>query len=291
MDPELTPEQHDFRRAVRDFALDVVAPAASADRRPRPVPAEVVRRMGELGLFGLPFPSTYGGLDGDLLTFCVCLEELGRVDASAASALAAAVCLAANAVFRLGTEDQRGRWLTPLARGLAVGAAVRVDPRSGVSAISAVARRERDGWVLDGPSVETANAGLPLASLCVVPAYAEATGRVVVLVVPMDAPGLEIDPTGPGPERGVVLAGCRAPADHALGTGEDALEGLVEVLDEARVAEAAVATGVALGVGRAGSVDALRSVYRRAARLRDHGQPFRSEAAAAAALAERVRGG
>jgi alkylation response protein AidB-like acyl-CoA dehydrogenase len=284
VDPSLTQEQEAFRRAVRDFAEDTVAPTARG--RSGGVPLELVRRMGELGLFGLPFPSTYGGLDGDLLTFCVCLEELGRVDRSAASALATAVCLAANAVFRLGTEDQRGRWLTPLARGLAIGAAARVDPRKGVSA---VARRQGDGWVLDGPPVEAANAGLPLVSLCVVPARAEATGRVVVLVVPTDAPGLEIDPIGPGLERRVVLAGCRVPADRALGTGEDALEGVLAILDEARVAEAAVETGVALAAGRpVGSVDAVRSAYRRAARLRDHGRPFRSEAAAAAALAERL---
>ena len=104
MDFELTPEQREFQRAVRDFAQDVVAPSAAGYDEREEFPLEVVRRMGELGLFGLPFPSRYGGLDGDLLTFCVCLEEIARFDSSVAITLEAAVGLGANPIDRFGTE-------------------------------------------------------------------------------------------------------------------------------------------------------------------------------------------
>ena len=117
MDFELTPEQREFQRAVRDVARDIVALAAAGYDEREEFPLEVVRKLGELGLFGLPFPAGYGGLDGDLLTFCVCLEEIARYDSSVAITLEAAVGLGANTIHRFGTEEQKQRWLAPMARG------------------------------------------------------------------------------------------------------------------------------------------------------------------------------
>jgi alkylation response protein AidB-like acyl-CoA dehydrogenase len=290
VDPDLTPEQRSFQRAVGDFARDVLAPAASARPGLGPVPVEVVRRMGELGLFGIPFPSELGGLDGDLLTFCLCLEEIGREDPAAAQMLAAAVCLAANAVARLGSREQRDRWLAPMARGRIVGAAVRAgeEGSDGMPDVPAVARREEDGWVLEARGAPAANAGVPYASVLVVPARVSPDGGLAVLVVPKDAAGVRV--VEHGTEHAVDLLGCRVPRGHELGGRADVLEGCLRVRDEGRIAEAAVAAGAALGAGRSGrDVDALRTLYRRSAWLRDHGRPFRAEAAEAARLADGTR--
>ena len=136
MDFDLTPEQNDLRAAVRAFAEEVVAPAvAEADEREE-FPTEIVKRAAELGLFGIPFPEELGGQGGDLLSFCLCLEEIGRYDSSLAITLEAAVGLAANPMFRFGTDQQRERWLVPMARGEAIGAFARSERRRGSSAAS-----------------------------------------------------------------------------------------------------------------------------------------------------------
>ncbi|MGH2527975.1 MAG: acyl-CoA dehydrogenase family protein, partial [Actinomycetota bacterium] len=121
MDFDLTEEQQDFQKAVRQFAEEIVAPSAEELDREERFPLEIVRQMGELGLFGLPFPDRYGGLDGDFLTFCLCLEEIARADSSVAITLEAAVGLGANPIYRFGTEEQKERWLIPMARGQILG--------------------------------------------------------------------------------------------------------------------------------------------------------------------------
>src|ERR1700712_4894785 len=104
--PDLDTDQEEFRRTVADFATNVVAPVAAGfdDRRPFPYP--VVKQMGELGLFGLPFPEEYGGMGGDYFTLCLAIEELARIDSSVAITLEAAVSLGAMPIFRNGTEAQ-----------------------------------------------------------------------------------------------------------------------------------------------------------------------------------------
>lgn len=286
MDVELTPEQREFQRAVRDVATDVVAPCAGREG----FPLEVVRRLGELGLFGIPFPATYGGLDGGLLTFCVCLEELGRADASVASMLASAVCLGANAVFRLGSEEQRSRWLVPMARGRSIAAFALLE--EGI--VPPTARSDGDGWTLDG-AVLVANAATPRTRLCVVAARDVTAGGISTFAVPADAAGLSVRvPAGaPGWTAGAhaaTLSGCRVPADHLLGEPGLGDAHLLEILRDGWVADAAVTTGIALGrEGESGTADALRSAYRRAAGLRDRGGPNGAEATAARLLASGFR--
>ena len=105
MDFELTPEQQELQAAVRAFAQEVVAPAAAEADEREEFPTETVKRMAEIGLFGIPFPEDLGGQGGDLLSFCLCLEEIARYDSSLAITLEAAVGLAANALFRFGTDE------------------------------------------------------------------------------------------------------------------------------------------------------------------------------------------
>src|SRR5689334_13669545 len=122
MDFDLTPEQEEFRATVRSFAEDVIAPSAEEMDRLEEFPLDIVKQMGELGLFGLPFPEEYGGQGSDFLTFCIAVEEIARIDSSMAITLEAAVGLGANPIFADGTEDQKQRWLVPMCRGEILGA-------------------------------------------------------------------------------------------------------------------------------------------------------------------------
>src|SRR5438105_11440923 len=109
MDFDLSPEQEEFRKAVREFAEEVVAPRAEEMDRQAKLPIDIVKQMGEMGLFGLPFPEEYGGQGADFVTFCLAVEELARVDSSMAITLEAAVGLGANPIHAFGTEGQTER--------------------------------------------------------------------------------------------------------------------------------------------------------------------------------------
>src|SRR5258705_13873907 len=117
MDFAFSDEQEQFRKVVRDFAEAEIAPNAEAWDRDHYFPVDTVRAMGELGLFGLPFPEEYGGSNADFATLCIAIEELGRVDQSMAITLEAGVGLGANPIFTFGTEEQRQQWLPDLWAG------------------------------------------------------------------------------------------------------------------------------------------------------------------------------
>jgi short/branched chain acyl-CoA dehydrogenase len=106
MDFDLTPEQEEIRKTVREFAVDVIAPRAQEMDRLEEFPVDIVKQMGELGLFGLPFPEKYGGQGADFLTFCIAVEEIARIDSSMAITLEAGVGLGANPIYADGTEEQ-----------------------------------------------------------------------------------------------------------------------------------------------------------------------------------------
>src|SRR5688572_17361427 len=134
MDFDLTPEQEEFRRVVRDFAERVVRPRAEEMDERGELPMDIVKQMAELGLFGLPFPEEYGGQGSDFLTLCLAIEELGRVDSSIAITLEAAVGLGANPLHHYGTEEQKQRWLVPMCRGEILGAFGLTEPGGGSDA-------------------------------------------------------------------------------------------------------------------------------------------------------------
>src|ERR671932_1865542 len=117
MDLELSPEQEEFRKIVRAFAEEVVAPRAEAMDRDGRLDEAVLDQMAGMGLFGLPFPERYGGMGADYFTLCLAIEELARVDSSVAITLEAAVGLGAMPIWRFGTEEQKREWLVPLASG------------------------------------------------------------------------------------------------------------------------------------------------------------------------------
>jgi alkylation response protein AidB-like acyl-CoA dehydrogenase len=324
MDFDLTQEQREFQQAVRTFAEDVVAPRAEESDRTETLPLDVVRAMGELGLFGLPFPETYGGLDGDFVTFCLCLEELARVDSSVAITLEAAVGLGANPIFRFGTEEQKQEWLVPMCRGQVLGAYALTEAGGGsdASALRTTARLEGDEWVVNGSKAFITNSGTPLSKLCTVAAQ---TGEdeISAILVPTDSPGFTIG----GSYRKVGwrasdthelgFSDCRVPEANLLGERGRGYAEFLEVLDDGRIAIAALATGLARGCleeslayakereafGRPiGAFEAMqfkiadmrvkvesaRLLYLRAAWLKDRSRPYKAEASIAKLFASEI---
>src|SRR3954447_17037871 len=168
VDLDLTPEQEDFRKVVRDFAEREIAPHAEAWDRDHTFPVDVVVAMGELGLFGLPFPEEYGGAAADFTTLCLAIEELARVDSSMAITLEAGVGLGANPIFRFGSEEQRQRWLPDLCAGRALGAFGLTEPDGGRDAggtrTKAAIDDATDEFVIDGEKAFITNSGTPITS-------------------------------------------------------------------------------------------------------------------------------
>lgn len=321
MDFDLSPEQEEFRRTVRAFAEEVVRPASEEADRREELPMDVVRAMGELGLFGVPFPEEDGGQGADLLTFCLAVEELGRVDPSIAVTLAAAVGLAGMAIFRFGTEAQRRAVLEPLCRGEALAAFALTEPDAGsdAAAIRTLARPSDGGWVLEGSKAFITNAGTAITRAIVVTAVTDpGAGRrgISQLVVPADAPGLELGPPyrkvgwRASDTRGLSFRDCRVGEDALLGERGRGLAQALEILDGGRVTTAALSVGLAQGCLDAAlayakerrafgrpiggfeavafkladmhvAVETARLATYRAAWLRDRGRPFARAAAAA----------
>src|SRR5437763_3837824 len=134
MDFELSDEQRAVRDLCRDFARQVVAPAAPELDREHRFPYEIVRQMGELGLFGLPFPEASGGAGGDFLSYCIAVEEIGRGDAGVGITLEAAVSLGAAPIHDFGSHEQRQRWLPDLLTGRRLWAFGLTEPQAGSDA-------------------------------------------------------------------------------------------------------------------------------------------------------------
>jgi short/branched chain acyl-CoA dehydrogenase len=316
---ELTDEQERLRRVVRDFAEQEIAPHAEAWDRDHTFPVEAVLAMGELGLFGLPFPEQYGGGGADLTTLCVAIEEIARVDQSLAITLEAGVGLGAGPIHHFGTEDQKQRWLPDLCAGRALGGFGLTEPDAGSDAggtrTTAVLDEAADEWVIDGEKSFITNSGTPITTLVTVTART-GPGEISSIIVPAGTPGFEVQPPyrkmgwHASDTHGLSFTGCRVPADDLLGERGRGFRQFLSILDEGRVAIAALATGVVqaclehatayakdrnafgrpIGANQgvafqcsdlAVLADTARLLTHRAAWLRDTGRPFAREAAVA----------
>jgi len=312
-----SPEQDAFRRVVREFAQAEIAPFSEEWDRDHEFPLDAVRKMGELGLFGLIFPEAYGGAGADLATLCMAIEEIARVDSSLAITLEAGVGLGANPLHRFGTDEQKDRWLPDLLRGRSLAAFGLTEPDGGSDAADTRTKAERDGdeWVINGAKAFITNSGTAITSLVMVTART-APDAVSVLIVPAGTPGLVVEPAyrkmgwRASDTHGVRLEDCRVPADHLLGEEGRGVRQFLSILDEGRIATAALSLGVAEAclehsVAYAGAriafgkpigsnqgvafpiadmrvaVEAARLLTYRAAWLRDSGREYRAAAAIA----------
>jgi short/branched chain acyl-CoA dehydrogenase len=258
MNFDLTSEQEAFRKVVRDFADEVVAPRSAEADLEEKLPLDVVKQMGALGLFGLPFPEAYGGSEADAVTVCVALEELGRVDQSIAITLSAALGLAGNMLNRFGTHEQKERWLAPLARGEALGGFGLTEPGAGSDAaeVRTTARLDTGEWLIEGSKAFITNSGSAISAFNIVAAATEPDGGpkgISTIVVPTDAQGFEAAPSyrklgwRASDTHELVFRGCRVPEANLLGERGKGFAQCLAVLADGRIGVAALSVGLAQG--------------------------------------------
>jgi len=259
LDYRLDDEHETLRKTVAEFARDVVAPRIGEFYERHEFPVDIVRQMGQLGLFGLPFSEEYGGMGGDYLALCLVIEELARVDSSMAITLEAAVSLGAMPIYRYGTEEQKREWLPRLCSGEQLGAFGLTEPGAGSDAGSTrtTARLDGDEWVINGTKAFITNGGTELTGLVTVAAVtgqsAAGDKEISTIIVPSGTPGFTVGKSYSkvgwcaSDTRELAFADCRVPAANLLGEAGRGYAQFLSILDEGRIAIAALATGLAAG--------------------------------------------
>ncbi|SDG05728.1 Acyl-CoA dehydrogenase [Sinosporangium album] len=249
-----------LRKTVEEFARDVVAPVIGDYYERCEFPYGIVRRMGAMGLFGLPIPEEQGGMGGDYFALCLVLEELARVDSSVAITVEAAVSLGAMPLFRFGTAEQRERWLPKLAAGELLGAFGLTEPGGGSDAAGGMrttARLEDGQWVINGTKAFITNAGTDITGFVGVAAITgtreDGKPEISTILVPAGTPGFTVSKKyskvgwSASDTRELSFDDCRVPEENLLGTRGRGYAQFLQTLDEGRVAIAALSVGLAQG--------------------------------------------
>lgn len=254
LDHLLDDEQLALVEGVREFAQQVVAPVAAQHDREKSFPYEVIAQMGELGLFGLPVPEEYGGQGGDYFTLCLALEELAKVDQSVAITLEAGVSLGMMPLVKFGTEEQKQQWLPDLSAAKTLAAFGLTEPGAGSDAGGTQTRATLDNgtWTINGNKEFITNSGTDITSMVTVTAV---TGpdEISTIIVPTDTPGFTAEPAydkvgwNASDTHPLTLADVQVPEANLLGARGRGFANFLDILDEGRVAIAALATGAAQG--------------------------------------------
>ncbi|OBG01747.1 acyl-CoA dehydrogenase family protein [Mycolicibacter sinensis] len=255
----LPKEYQDLRDTVAEFARTVVAPVSAKHDEEHSFPYEVIAKMGEMGLFGLPFPEEYGGMGGDFFALTLALEELGKVDQSVAMTLEAGVGLGAMPIYRFGTEEQKQTWLPDLVAGRALAGFGLTEPGAGSDAggTRTTARRDGGDWVINGTKQFITNSGTDITSLVTVTAVTgtrpDGKKEISTIIVPSGTPGFTVEPAynkvgwNASDTHPLTFTDARVPQGNLLGEEGRGYANFLSILDEGRIAIAAVATGVAQG--------------------------------------------
>lgn len=319
---ELTQDYADLRDTVRDFANQVVAPVSAKHDEEHSFPYEIVEQMGRMGLFGLPFPEEYGGMGGDYFALALALEELGRVDQSVAMTVEAGVGLGAMPIYKFGTEEQKQEYLPSLAAGEKLAGFGLTEPGCGsdASGTQTTAKLDGDEWIINGSKQFITNSGTDITSLVTVTAVTgtkpDGRKQISTIVVPSGTPGFTVEPAynkvgwNASDTHPLSFSDVRVPKGNLLGEEGRGYANFLSILDEGRIAIAAVATGAAQGcvdesvkyakernafgkpIGEFQSIafaiarmearaHTARVAYYEAARLMLAGKPFKKEAAIA----------
>src|SRR3954466_15330859 len=261
VDFRLDEEQEALRAAVRDFAQEQVAPVIAEHYERKSFPYDLVRQMGKMGLFGLPFPEEYGGMGGDYFTLCIALEELARVDSSLAVTLEAGVSLGATPIYRFGTAEQKEQWLPRLTTGEGLAAFGLTEPGSGTAPGAITTRpvldESTDEWVINGSKAFITNSGTDITLLVTVMAATgtnpDGSKELSTIIVPVGTPGFTVAPGYSkvgwcaSDTHELSFDDVRVPAANLLGRRGRGFAQFLSILDEGRVAIAALATGLAQG--------------------------------------------
>ncbi|MFR9774433.1 acyl-CoA dehydrogenase family protein [Micromonospora sp. MS34] len=261
MDFRLSEEQEALRSSVRDFAREVVAPTIAEHYEQHTFPYEIIRQMGKMGLFGLPFPEEHGGMGGDYFALCLALEELARVDSSVAITLEAAVSLGAMPIHRFGTDQQKAQWLPKLLSGEALAGFGLTEPGFGSDAggtqTRAVLDEKTNEWVINGSKAFITNSGTDITVLVTVTAVTgtkpDGSKELSTIIVPSGTPGFTVAPGyskvgwTASDTHELTFDDCRVPAENLLGERGRGFAQFLRILDEGRIAIAALAVGLAQG--------------------------------------------
>jgi alkylation response protein AidB-like acyl-CoA dehydrogenase len=328
VDFDLTQEQRMIRDMARDFAKEIIAPRAEEMETTGQYPYGIIEHMAELGMMGIPFPEEYGGSGGDWVGTHVCLEEISRGDITLGAMMDVTTSVVGQELLVFGTEEQKRKWLTPIARGQKIGAFGLTEPDVGSDAgsVRTTAVFENNEWVLNGTKQFITNIGLDNASLVLVAAKTGMNGngnRISTFIVPKDAPGLRLGKRyrkmswNASATHEVILDDCRIPAENLLGDPERGFAQHLAVLETGRISLAAMAVGLAQACldeslkyarerqqfGRpifdfqavqfkladmAASIELARNQYIKAAWLKDQGRPHTFEAATAKLFASEI---
>jgi alkylation response protein AidB-like acyl-CoA dehydrogenase len=289
VDFELSDDHRLIQRTVRDFAQGEVAPVAEELDRNKSFPYEIVRKLGELNLMGIPFPEEYGGGGGDSLAYALAVEELTRVDSSVAITMCAHTSLGTQPIYLFGSEEQKREWLPQLCSGQKLGAFGLTEPEAGSDAGNTKTRaRLEDGeWVVDGAKQFITNAGTDISGMvCITAVTGELNGgkEISNLIVPNGTPGYE--PGEPYRKMGwnasdtrpLTFTDCRVPEANLLGERGGGFKQFLHVLDIGRIGVAAMGVGLAQG--------ALDQALEYARERRAFGQPISKFQAIQAKLAD-----
>src|SRR3954454_6128975 len=192
MDFDLSDEHRLIQRTVRDFAQGEVAPVAEELDKEKRFPYDIVKRLGELGLMGIPFPEEYGGGGGDTLAYALAVEELTRIDSSVAITLCAHTSLGTQPIWLFGSEEQKREWMPQLCSGEQLGAFGLTEPEAGSDAgnVKTRARQDDGHWVIDGAKQFITNAGTDISGVVTITARTE-DDEVSNFLVPNGTPGYE----------------------------------------------------------------------------------------------------
>jgi short/branched chain acyl-CoA dehydrogenase len=253
---ELSPEQEAIRQLAREFADQVVAPQAALYDREERFPYPIVAQMGELGLFGLPYPESVGGAGADFISYLLALEEVSRADASLGITLEAAVSLGIAPIHAFGTPEQQERYLPDLLAGRALWAFGLTEPEAGSDAGGTRTRAVRDGsdFVIDGTKCFITNAGTDISRGVTITAVTGSAGernQISAIMVERGTPGYTQAPPyhklgwHASDTRELSFSSCRVPKGNLLGKQGGGFSQFLMILEAGRVAIAALSVGVA----------------------------------------------
>jgi short/branched chain acyl-CoA dehydrogenase len=261
VDFRLSEEQEALVASVREFAREQVAPVIAEHYEKKSFPYDVVRQMGKMGLFGLPFAEEHGGMGGDYFTLCLALEELARVDSSVAITLEAGVSLGAMPIYRFGTPAQKAEWLPRLTGGEALAAFGLTEPGTGSDAGATTTRAMLDErtneWVINGSKAFITNSGTDITCLVTVMAVTgtkpDGSKELSTIIVPSGTPGFTVAPGYSkvgwcaSDTHELAFDDVRVPAANLLGARGRGFAQFLRILDEGRIAIAALSVGMAQG--------------------------------------------
>lgn len=259
IDVRLDDTYETLRKTVENFAQREVAPVIGDFYEREEFPYGIVAQMGEMGLFGLPFPEEYDGMGGDYFALCLALEELARVDSSVAITLEAGVSLGAMPIYRFGTDEQKEQWLPEMCRGETLGAFGLTEPGGGsdAGATKTSAKLDGDSWVINGSKSFITNSGTDITSLVTVTAVTGTKDNggkeISAIIVPSGTPGFTVEKKyskvgwNASDTHGLSFDDVRVPQENLVGQRGRGYAQFLSILDEGRIAIAALSTGLAQG--------------------------------------------